>query len=108
MKFRWLPLFLLLACTSAPKPEYASAKVIVYGLNDCGICADTRDLLEEEGIPYTFVSVDKGETDNRKAMENKVKAAYPKERIRMPVVIINDSVLIQPELEEVIRVLGGE
>ena len=98
-------LLLLLACNSAPKQEYATARVTVYGLNDCGICSDTRDLLEEEGIPYTFVSVDKGETDNRTAMQDLVRAAYPAGRIKMPVIVVNDSVLIQPGIEEVVEVL---
>jgi len=79
-------------------------KVKLYALTTCGHCRNTKALLQELGVEYDCVDVDKTQGDERAAMIEEVKQYNPS--CTFPTLIINDKVIVGFRKDEIMEALG--
>ena len=63
-------------------------KIMLYALSTCGWCRRTREFLDELGVEYDFIYVDKLFGEERNKIMDEVKKWNP--RCSFPTVVIND------------------
>jgi glutaredoxin len=89
MKYVLTILFLsasLLSFSQSKRAPEGKPELIVYGVDDCHYCHDTRALLDKKKIPYVFYDIDKN-VEKRQEMINELKAAsMDLKNLNMPVV----------------------
>lgn len=66
----------------------ADKHVMVYALSTCVHCRKTKEYLDELGIKYDCIHVDKLEGDERKEIVAKVKEHNPS--VSFPTVVFNE------------------
>ena len=88
MKYVLTILFLstsLLSFSQSRRAPVAKPKLIVYGVDDCHYCHNTRALLDEKKIAYVFYDIDKN-VEKRQEMIKELKAAsIDLKNLNMPV-----------------------
>ncbi len=82
-----------------------SHKVHIFTLTTCSHCKNTKEYLNECGIEYTYVDVDKTQGEERKAVLEEVKKFNPD--LSFPTIIIDEDKVIvgfkKAELEEALK-----
>ena len=82
-----------------------SHKVHIFTLTTCSHCKNTKEFLNDSGIEFTFVDVDKTQGEERKATLEEVKKHNPD--LSFPTIIIDDEKVIvgfkKAELEEALN-----
>ena len=80
---------------ATPLPD-TKIQLIVYGVDDCHYCHDSRALLDENKIEYIFFDVDKNIEKRQEMIQGLREAAIDLKNLNMPVVkksgkyLIND------------------
>jgi glutaredoxin len=82
-------------------PGKNMGKLTLYALSTCGWCRRTKDLLNELGVEYDFVYVDKLEGTERENAIETVKKWNPSSSF--PLLVINDEKCIVGFREDQIR-----
>lgn len=68
--------------------------LIVYGVEDCHYCHDSRALLDKHNVKYVFYNIDEN-TEKRKEMVKGLKAAsIDISNLNMPVIKKSDAYLV--------------
>ena len=80
-------------------------KIFVYALSTCGWCKRTKRLLNELGIAYSFIDVDRLNTDEREATKDDIRKYNPK--CTFPTVVINETECVIGHNEEKLRKVLG-
>ena len=82
-----------------------SHKVHIFTLTTCSHCKNTKEYLNDCGVEFTFVDVDKTQGEERKATLEEVKKYNPD--LSFPTIIIDDEKVIvgfkKAELEEALN-----
>lgn len=73
--------------------------VKLYALSTCIHCKNTKEFLEECGIDYECVNVDKVDAEQRKALLEEVKKINP--NCSFPTIIIGDKIIVGFKKEEI-------
>ena len=68
-------------------------KVFLYTLSTCGWCKKTKELLNEKGVAYEYLDLDKCTKEDQKTAVNELKSK--KIPVAFPIVIVNDDTIIQ-------------
>jgi len=81
-------------------------KVEFYGLSTCGWCQKTKKWLDEQGVPYDLLYVDRCTEDEREAAKARMKQFA--ERPAFPLIIVDDGAKViqgyrPEEFEEVLK-----
>jgi len=76
-------------------------KIMLYALSTCGWCRRTREFLDELGVEYDFIYVDKLFGEERNKIMDEVKKWNP--RCSFPTVVINNQKVITGFKDEEIR-----
>ena len=76
-------------------------KVFLYALSTCGWCKKTKELLNDLGVEYSYVFVDKLESGDREMKMEELSKWNP--RCSFPTLVINDEKCITGFKEEDIR-----
>lgn len=74
---------------------------MLYALSTCGWCRRTREFLDELGVEYDFIYVDKLFGEERNKIMDEVKKWNP--RCSFPTVVINNQKVITGFKDEEIR-----
>jgi len=81
--------------------------IILYALSTCGWCQKTKKLLNELGVDYYYLDVDKSVGEERENALREIQKWNPD--INFPTLVIDDNKCITGFREEEIReVLTGE
>jgi glutaredoxin-like protein NrdH len=78
--------------------------VLLYALSTCIHCRNAKEFLNESGVEYKCVEVDKLEGDERKKILEEIKGPNP--RGAFPMLIIGDKVIVgfrQDEIREALN-----
>ena len=92
------------SCSTGPERRLDRAlatdnEVLVFGRTSCPFCHGFMEQLEADGIGYEFLDIDQEE--QRAQLWELASAAYPELRnLSLPVVVVNDQVLIRPPYQE--------
>jgi glutaredoxin-like protein NrdH len=78
--------------------------VELYALSTCSHCRDTKDLLNQCGINYDCVDVDKLDPDKRKNILEKIKKLNPE--CTFPTLVAGDKVIVGFKEAEIKEALG--
>ena len=80
-------------------------KVFLYTLSTCGWCKKTKTLLNDNGVAYEYIDLDKcNKEDQKKAIDELKSKNIP---VAFPVVIINDETIIQGfKKDNILEALG--
>ena len=80
-------------------------KVFLYTLSTCGWCKKTKELLNEKGIAYEYLDLDKCTKEDQKTAVNKLKSKNLP--VAFPIVIVNDDKVIQGfKKDDILEALG--
>ena len=80
-------------------------KVFLYTLSTCGWCKKTKELLNEKGVAYEYLDLDKCTKEDQKTAVNELKSK--KIPVAFPVVIVNDDTIIQGfKKDNILEALG--
>jgi glutaredoxin-like protein NrdH len=78
--------------------------VKLFALSTCGHCRSTKDLLNECGIQYDCVDVDKLSGDERKQVLEEVKKLNP--NCSFPTIVIGDKIIVGFREDEIKEALN--
>ncbi len=76
-----------------------SCEVKLYALSTCIHCRNTRELLEQCGVEYECVEVDKINEEERREIIEEIKKANPD--CRFPMLVVGGKVIIGFRAEEI-------
>ncbi len=79
-------------------------EVKLYSLSTCSHCKDTKEFLNQCGIKYQCIEVDKLDLEQRKKVLVELKKIKPE--CAFPTIIIGDQVIIGLQKEEIKGLLG--
>ena len=79
-------------------------KIMLYALSTCGWCRRTKEYLDELGVEYDFVYVDKLFGEERNKIMDEVRKWNP--RRSFPTVVINDICIVGFKEDEIREALG--
>lgn len=79
-------------------------EVKLFALTTCGHCRSTKDLLNECGVKYDCVDVDKLEADERKKVLEEVKKLNP--NCSFPTIVIGDKIIVGFREDEIKEALN--
>ncbi len=84
-----------------------SGVLVLYALSTCLWCRRVKELLDSEGVKYSYIYVDRFEGAEGKRLDEIVRKWNPKESF--PVLVINDEMAIVGYKAEEIRkaITGG-
>jgi glutaredoxin len=80
--------------------------VKLYTLSSCSHCKGVKKLLEDHGVDYEFVDVDRLEGEERASAIEKVKKRNP--RVSFPTMIIGEKVVVGFKEKEIKGALSLE
>lgn len=84
-----------------------TGNIVLYALSTCGWCQKTKKLLNELGVDYYYLDVDKSVGEERENALREVRKWNP--TVNFPTLVIDDNKCITGFKEEEIReVLTGE
>jgi glutaredoxin-like protein NrdH len=75
--------------------------ILVYALSTCGWCMKTKNLLNDLGVEYCYVDVDRTDGEEREALIGELKSWNPS--LSFPTVVVNGEKCIVGFKEEDIR-----
>jgi len=80
-------------------------KVLLYAISTCGWCKQAKTFLQNHGIEYEYIDIDKcSKEDLEKVKEDVIKRGGP---LNFPTFVIDDKILItgfrQDKLKEVLK-----
>lgn len=78
--------------------------VTLYSLSTCIHCKDTKEFLNQCGINYKCIEVDKLDLEQRRKVLEQLKEIRPE--CSFPTIIIGDNVIIGLQKEEIKEILG--
>ena len=78
--------------------------VELYSLSTCSHCKDTKDLLDQCGIDYDCVDVDRLDADKRRTILEEIKKVNP--QCTFPTMVAGDKVIIGFKKAEIKEALG--
>ena len=78
--------------------------VKLYSLSTCSHCKDTKEFLNQCGVGYQCIEVDKLDQEQRKKVLEELKEVNP--NCAFPTIIIGDKVIVGLQKEEIKEVLG--
>ena len=78
--------------------------VTLYSLSTCIHCRDTKEFLNQCGVGYKCIEVDKLDQEQREKILTELKKVNPK--CAFPTIIIDDNVIVGLQKEEIKEVLG--
>ena len=78
--------------------------VQLYALSTCSHCKDTKDLLNQCGIKYDCVDVDKLDPEKQRAVLEKVKKLNP--QCSFPTLVAGDKVVVGFKEAEIKQAVG--
>lgn len=81
------------------------AKIFIYALSTCGWCRKTKELLNELGVAYDFIDVDRLDPDETARVREELMKWNPS--CSFPTVVIDDKVCIVGFKEDDIRKAAG-
>ena len=79
-------------------------QVELYSLSTCSHCRSTKDLLNQCGINYDCVDVDKLEPEKRRTVLEKIKELNP--QCTFPTLVAGDKVVVGFKEDEIKEALG--
>ncbi len=79
-------------------------EVKLYSLSTCSHCKDTKELLDQCGVDYDCVDVDKLDPEQRKIYLEKIKKLNPE--CTFPTLVIGDKVVVGFKKDEIKEDLG--
>ena len=77
------------------------SKILMYGTPTCGDCVLAKQVFAEKNIVYDYIDISNDEEATKKAIElnNGIR--------RIPIIVFQDqSILVEPNREELIAKLG--
>lgn len=84
-----------------------SGSLVLYAISTCLWCKRVKELLESEGVAYSYVYVDKFEGEEGKKLDEIVRTWNPKESF--PVLVINnEKAIVGYKADEIKKALHGE
>ena len=78
--------------------------VELYSLSTCSHCKDTKDLLDQCGIDYDCVDVDRLDADKRRTILEEIKKVNP--QCTFPTLVAGEKVVIGFKKAEIKEALG--
>ena len=78
--------------------------VELYSLSTCSHCKDTKDLLDQCGIDYDCVDVDRLDADKRRTILEEIKKVNP--QCTFPTMVAGEKVIIGFKEAEIKEALG--
>ncbi|MCK9376106.1 MAG: glutaredoxin family protein [Syntrophobacterales bacterium] len=78
--------------------------VQLYSLSTCSHCKDTKEFLNQCGVTYDCVDVDKLDLEQRKKVLEEIKKINPK--CAFPTLVVGGKVIVGFKKEEIKEVLG--
>jgi glutaredoxin-like protein NrdH len=78
--------------------------VKLYSLSTCIYCKDTKEFLDQCGIKYKCIEVDKLELEQRRKVLEELKEIKPE--CAFPTIIIGDQVIVGLQKDEIKEILG--
>jgi glutaredoxin-like protein NrdH len=78
--------------------------ITVYALSTCIHCRNTKDLLEQCGVGYECVDVDKLDGEERKRILEEIRKINP--NCSFPTIIIGEKIIIGFRAEEIKEALS--
>ncbi len=81
-------------------------KIVLYALSTCVWCKKTKNLLEKQGVGYSYVDVDQLEGEDREKTMEEIKKWNPK--CSFPTLVINDQSCIVGYREDKIKEAIGK
>jgi glutaredoxin-like protein NrdH len=78
--------------------------VELYSLSTCSHCKDTKDLLNQCGIDYDCVDVDRLDADKRRTILEEIKKVNP--QCTFPTLVVGEKVIIGFKEAEIKEALG--
>jgi len=82
----------------------ADCDVMLYALSTCIHCKNTKEYLDDCGVKYDCVEVDKLEGDERKNIIEEIKKVNPS--CSFPTIIIGDKIIVGFRKEEIKEALN--
>jgi glutaredoxin-like protein NrdH len=79
-------------------------EIKLYSLSTCIHCKDTKEFLNQCGINYNCVDVDKLDLEQRKKLLEEIKKINP--QCAFPTLVIGDKVIVGFKKDEIKEVLG--
>ncbi|MGB5980615.1 MAG: glutaredoxin domain-containing protein [Nonlabens sp.] len=89
MKTALTILFIVIASgvySQSANEEKQSSSLVVYGVDDCHYCYDSKILLDENKVDYIFYNVDLNAEKRREMVEGLKKAGISLKSLKMPVI----------------------
>ena len=78
--------------------------VKLYSLSTCIHCKDTKEFLNQCGVDYKCIEVDKLDQEQREKVLAELKKVNP--QCAFPTIIIGDNVIVGLQKEEIKEMLG--
>lgn len=78
--------------------------VKVYSLSTCSHCKDTKEFLEQCGVDYDCVEIDKLDPEKRRKFLEEIKRLNP--QCSFPTVVAGDKVIVGFKQDELKEALG--
>lgn len=79
--------------------------IVLYTLSTCAWCKKTKRFLNELGVDYYFIDIDRLEGEERRKIVKQMKSFNPKGSY--PTMVINGSkVIVSFDKDEIMEVLG--
>ncbi len=86
-------------------PGEKSRHIMLYALSTCVWCQKTKKLLNDLGVAYEYVDVDRCQGESRQEAVEKLKACNP--RVSFPTVVIdNDTCINGYKVDDIREALG--
>ncbi|HOI93163.1 MAG TPA: glutaredoxin family protein [Syntrophobacter fumaroxidans] len=82
----------------------ADCDVMLYALSTCIHCKNTKEYLDDCGVKYDCVEVDKLEGDERKNIIEEIKKVNPS--CSFPTIVIGDKIIVGFRKEEIKEALN--
>lgn len=80
-------------------------KPFLYTLSTCIHCRNTKEFLDDKGVAYDCVDVDKLQGDERQRIIDEIKQYNP--ALSFPTIVIGDHVIVGFKKEELLKCLEG-
>ena len=79
--------------------------VMLYALSTCGWCRKTKELLNELGVGYSYLDVDRLDPEEKELVKEQMRRCNP--ACSFPTIVVNDETCIKGFDEDRIREVLG-
>jgi glutaredoxin-like protein NrdH len=80
-------------------------KPFLYTLSTCIHCRNTKEFLDDKGVSYDCIDVDKLQGDERQRIIEEIKQYNP--ALSFPTIVIGDRVIVGFKKDELLKCLEG-